>query len=99
MFKYTFFRSYKGKIFLKGRRKSLSANDLHELELGCEDEEDYLSGDDQDTIQMGDEEDDSGSSDQEDGSSSEGEDDLLAEFTPAQISTILKSAAANSKRR
>jgi len=76
----------------------LSANDLHALELGCEDEEDYLSGDDQDTIQMGEEE-ESGSSDQEDGSSSEGDDDLLAEFTPAQISTILKSAAANSKRR
>jgi hypothetical protein len=74
---------------------------LHALELGCEDEEDYLSGDDQDTIQMGegDEEEDSGSSDQEDVSSSEGDDDLLAEFTPAQISTILKSAAANSKRR
>lgn len=80
----------------------MSANDLHALELGCEEEEDYLSGDDQETIQMGEEDEEdgsSGSSDQEDGSSSEGDDDLLAEFTPAQISTILNAAAANSKRR
>jgi len=68
--------------------------------MGCVDEDDYLSGDDQDTVQVGgEEEEEEEESDQveEECSSSEG-DDPLAEFTPAQISTIL-AAASNSKRR
>ncbi|XP_059489086.1 transmembrane protein 26 [Neocloeon triangulifer] len=79
------------------RRKSVSANDLHELELG--EEEEYLSEDEQETARVGKEEQSSEEEDapEEQGDSFSEEDDPLAEFTPAQISSIL-SAAANSKR-
>ncbi|CAB3367770.1 Hypothetical predicted protein [Cloeon dipterum] len=82
----------------RARRKSLSANDLHELEMGVDE---YLSGDDQETARFEEEEqssDEEEEEEQEDASFSEEEHDPMDEFTPAQISTILNAAAVNSKR-